>query len=58
MTRMMATGVNQARILVCKAVAPVINGDACPRAIPGRSMTAAISDHAGRRDVRGIGTRG
>src|SRR5690349_11259369 len=35
MIRMMATGVSQARRLVCKAVAPVMKGDACAKPSTG-----------------------
>ena len=35
MTRITATGVSQASMLVCSAVAPVMNGEACPSASSG-----------------------
>jgi hypothetical protein len=41
-TRMMATGVSQAKDVGLKAVAPVINGDACANASSGQTVTSAI----------------
>jgi hypothetical protein len=43
MTRMMATGVNQAKMLVCKEVAPVINGEVCASAKSGVRYRQAMS---------------
>src|SRR5437763_1219333 len=41
MTRITATGVSHARILVCRAVAPVMNGEAaCARAGSGREQSS------------------
>jgi hypothetical protein len=40
MMRMIATGVSQARMFVCSAVAPVRKGDACASAIFGAKMTS------------------
>ena len=40
MTRMTAIGVSQARMLVCRAVAPVRNGEACGLQIPGERQRA------------------
>ena len=39
MTKMIATGMSQARILVWSAVAPVVKGEACARASPGKTRT-------------------
>jgi hypothetical protein len=45
MTRMMATGVSQAKIFVCSALAPVKNGEACANVSAGvrsAAITAGI----------------
>src|SRR5205823_9512683 len=47
-TRMTAIGVSQARMLVCRAVAPVMNGELCASAGIGEEPTSnAASAHQG-----------
>src|SRR5580698_3481849 len=52
-TRMMATGVSQASMLVCSELAPVMNGEACANARSGAQIIAtsavAIATYASRR---------
>src|SRR6185437_3059585 len=43
MTRMIAMGVSQERILVCSAVAPVMKGEVCASARSGTDTTASSS---------------
>src|SRR5436853_346608 len=48
MTRMIAIGVNHARMLVCRAVAPVMKGDACANASAGEprlAVTSSVCSH-------------
>jgi hypothetical protein len=44
MTRIMATGVSQARMFVCSAFAPVKNGEACANASPGTRSVATTAE--------------
>src|ERR1700727_965114 len=58
-TRMMATGVSQASMLVCSELAPVMNGEACANARSGAQIMAvsavANATYASRRVAgRGI----
>src|SRR6266513_2737962 len=47
-TRMTAIGVSQARMLVCRAVAPVMNGELCASAAIGEEPTSnAAREHQG-----------
>src|SRR6202044_3969475 len=48
-TRMMATGVNQARRLVCNAVAPVMNGEAWAIARSGVAVRMMVNNSGSRR---------
>src|SRR5258708_39831288 len=48
MTRMMATGVSHARMLVCKELAPVMKGDACASARSGAQIIATSSAASAR----------
>src|SRR5580704_16912316 len=41
MTKIIATGVSQARIFVCRELAPVMNGEACANARSGAQSVAA-----------------
>src|ERR1700678_2500606 len=47
-TRMMATGVSQARMLVCRELAPVMNGEVCASARSGAQIIATTAAASAR----------
>ncbi|MEJ0004825.1 MAG: hypothetical protein WDM77_00105 [Steroidobacteraceae bacterium] len=48
-TKMTAMGVIHARMLVCREVAPVMNGDSCAQLSVGTASSAAKGQRAGAR---------
>src|SRR5579871_4610075 len=52
-TRMIATGVSQANMFVCSALAPVMNGDVCAQTICGEQHNASIAQRM-RDDFRTV----
>ena len=54
MTKMIATGVSHAKMFVCSALAPVMNGEVCARQSPGAHVASATRSKGNDSGTRRI----